>query len=282
MRQSNGYIILFSIALTIACGGLLAGIYSGLKSTISSAKANDKRSQILNAYEKVPEGKDLQKLYDEKIVSYVVNVNGEVLNAEGKVWSGKDDDETMDAFDVDIKKESSKPNPEDKLLPVYCYRSSVDPSRFDAYIVPVYGNGLWDKIWGYIAIEDDFSTIKGVVFDHLAETPGLGARITESSKDVGESEVAFQSRFVGKQIYGVDGEEVVSVKVLKGEKNTEIDKYHEVDGLSGSSMTTNGVNSMLSKYFKFYDAYFQSQKKMLATAEGSSGNATTDIRNLMD
>ncbi len=65
------------------------------------------------------------------------------------------------------------------------------------YILPVYGNGLWDDIWGYVALEDDLATLRGAVFDHAGETPGLGARIT--SVDV-------QERFKGKKIYDELGE----------------------------------------------------------------------------
>ena len=74
-------------------------------------------------------------------------------------------------------------------------------------LVSVRGSGLWDEIWGSIALEDDFNTITGATFDHKGETPGLGAEIKDNPK--------FPSQFVGKKIYDENGE-YVSVQVKKG------------------------------------------------------------------
>lgn len=269
MQQSNGYIIGFSLALTIVCGGLLAGVYMGLKPTIDESKANDKRSQILSAYEPVPEGKNLAEEFDKNIVGIVTNIKGEIVEKDK-------DGNPVDPFKIDVKKQASKKDNNDKLFPVFCYKSSIDTSKFDAYIIPTIGNGLWDKIYGFVAIKNDFNTIKGAIFDHVGETPGLGARIAAPESEEGAT--AFALRFQEKKIYGENGD-LRSVHVLKGEKNKEIDPNHEVDGLSGATMTTAGVNAMLENYFEYYDSFFQKRKKK--TNSGKPEGETKDLRNLM-
>lgn len=138
--------------------------------------------------------------------------------------------------------------PEDRLYPVYKFMSKDNSDQVEAYILPVYGNGLWDKIWGYLALDKDLETVQGIVFDHAAETPGLGARITS---------VEVQERFKNKKIYDDVGE-LVGIKMMKGETgDPSIYGDHEVDGLSGSTMTANGINKMLYNYLTYYQAYLK-------------------------
>ena len=107
----------------------------------------------------------------------------------------------------------------------------------------MYGAGLWDAIWGYIALDTDLETIKGVAFGHAGETPGLGARITSPE---------IQDRYKGKKIYDTAGD-LISVEMLRGENNAVslLDDYH-VDGMSGATLTARGVNDMLKNYFQHY------------------------------
>jgi Na+-transporting NADH:ubiquinone oxidoreductase subunit C len=127
--------------------------------------------------------------------------------------------------------------------------SQENPEKVASYIFPVYGNGLWDKIWGYVALDANFETIQGVSFDHKAETPGLGARIATPE---------VQQRFVDKEIYDDQGN-LVSVQMVKGEGNSSLDAHH-VDGMAGATMTAKGVNNMLKNYLEAYQAYMKKVK----------------------
>ena len=93
-------------------------------------------------------------------------------------------------------------------------------------MLPVYGYGLWNNIWGFVALQADLNTIQGVKFQHAGETPGLGARI-ETDQDV-------QDRYKGKTIY--DQGKLVSVTMMKGEGNDYSDDPHQVDGMSGATL----------------------------------------------
>ena len=107
------------------------------------------------------------------------------------------------------------------------------------HVVYVNGKGLWGAIWGYVALDEDFTTVVGVSFDHKGETPGLGAKITTPE---------FQNQFVGKKIKNSDGE-FVSVQVLK---NADKSSDNEVDAISGATITSTGVGQMLRECLEPY------------------------------
>ena len=241
MQQSNAYIILFTAGLTIVVGGLLSLASQGLAPAQKKSIELDTKSQILSSVMDRNELAQLSKdeilaMYDERINSLVVDINGEQVMKDEK---GND----MVAEEVDILKNYKK-DPADRYYPVFKYSKNGSGS-VDAYILPLYGAGLWDKIWGYVALQGDLNTIAGASFDHKQETPGLGARISTPE---------IQQRYVGKKIKDGSGD-IVSVMMVKGEGNTGLSE-HEVDGMSGATITGRGVNAMLENYLKYYKAYF--------------------------
>lgn len=169
-------------------------------------------------------------------------MNGEVLDQEAVIAAGY---KGGTALDVKIRKEKKKPESE-RLLPFYIYTSDTGDK---SYIMSVVGNGLWDEIWGNIALEGDLNTIAGVSFDHQAETPGLGAEIKDND--------AWKSQYIDKKIYAEDGE-YTSVKVVKaGAKNPR----NEVDGISGATITGVGVEEMMARGIAYYQPYFEKIKE---------------------
>ena len=111
------------------------------------------------------------------------------------------------------------------------------------YVLPLYGAGLWGPIWGYVALDADKETIYGVYFSHAGETPGLGAEITNRDK--------FQVPFIGKKALNADGDVIISVVKNGKVQNAEC----EVDGISGGTITSNGVNAMLKDGIGLYKAF---------------------------
>ncbi len=224
--------------MTIVICGLLALASVGLGPQQRIAVELDTKAKILGSVMNLEPGMDILQTYESRIEGIVVNIDGEEVTTNEK-------GENLIAENIDIKKEYRK-EPENRLYPVFKF-TEENNDQVDAYIIPVFGNGLWDNIWGYIALETDLVTIRGAKFDHAAETPGLGARITE---------INVQDRFRGKKIYNDLGE-LVSVSMLKREGNPEeaLDPHH-VDGMSGATLTSKGVNVMLKNYFSYYKAYF--------------------------
>ena len=182
---------------------------------------------------------EVLELYNKKMSSLVLDISGnEVLAPNG---------EKLIAEEINIQK-NYKVAKNDRDYPVFMF--SDDGSTIDYYIFPMFGNGLWDWISGFVALDKDLNKVVGVAFDHKAETPGLGARI--SSNEI-------QDRYKGKEIFDGLGN-LVSVRMLKKENNAELD-IHEVDGMSGATITANGLNDMLKNYLDCYLPFIIKNKK---------------------
>jgi len=237
-QQSNTYIILFTLGMCVVLGGLLSWAATALKPRQDAAVALDTRKQILGAVIADVGEIDVNTTYSARITSLVVDANGKEVKADA-------DGNPLIAENINIRKEFKKPK-EDRLLPVFRLKSEADMTKIEAYILPMYGNGLWNNIWGFIALAPDLNTIKGVSFDHVGETPGLGARITSSD---------IQERYQGKKIKNGAGD-LVAVEMVKGEGNDGLTD-NQVDGMSGATITGKGVNTMLVEYFNCYQPYLK-------------------------
>lgn len=232
MRQSNLYIILYAAAITVVCGGLLAFASQALKPLQDANVELERKQNILTTVMPLTKGDDINALYAAKVKESVIDFQGNVK-------------EGMKATDVDIAKEYKKA-PQERLLPLYEFRDETDPSKVNNVVLPVYGFGLWNDIWGFVALQSDLNTIQGVSFAHKGETPGLGARI--ASEEI-------QDRYKGKSIFDADALE--SVVMQKGEGNDYSNDPHKVDGMSGATLTAKGVNNMFADYFSCYKNYLK-------------------------
>ena len=230
MRQSNTYILLYSAAITVVCGGLLAFAAVSLKPMQDANIAMEQKKNILASVLTLKEGESVDSIYAKQVKAFVIDY-------EGNVVDGKKPEDIIVA--VEYKKA-----PKDRLLPVYEFRN--DSNKVEYAVMPVYGYGLWNNIWGFIAVKSDFNTIQGVKFQHAGETPGLGARI--------ESE-EIQERFKGKTIF--DNGTLTAVAIQKGEGNDYSNNPHKVDGMSGATLTGKGVNNMLKDYLACYEKYLK-------------------------
>jgi len=148
---------------------------------------------------------------------------------------------------IEVKKDANT-----QRFPLYV--AAVDSVTY--YIVPLRGSGLWDAIWGYIALDEDRNTIKGAVFDHKGETAGLGAEITQQW---------FMDRFVGEKIFDMSGD-LVGIRVSKTNNDpNDIDKDdHEVDAISGATITGDGVSDMIIERLQHYLSYLKATPADLA------------------
>ncbi len=238
--NTTRYVIGFIFILTATVAIVLTGLREVTKEKSDQNKAIFEKRAVLAAVDSHL-GTPVSKLGDEKVASVFENqVDQYVLNMNGEVIDG------MKAEDIDMAKERKKPEAQRKL-PLYVFNSEQG-EQF--YIVAVRGNGLWDEIWGNIALESDLNTIAGASFDHKGETPGLGAEIKDNPN--------FAKQFVGKQLYNGEGE-FVSVDVVKGgaPKGAE----HKVDGISGATITADGVAEMMDRGIRYYEPYFEELKK---------------------
>ncbi len=241
MQQSNAYIIIFSAVLTIVLGGLLSLTSVGLKPLQDQQVELDTKKKILGAVmdiSSIEDPQEILKIYDERITSTTVDIKGNEVTTNSK-------GEPVVAEKVNIPK-NYKLDASERMYPVFMFKG--ESGELEAYIFPMFGAGLWDWISGYIALESDLNTVKGIAFDHKQETPGLGARITTPE---------VQQRYQGKKIF--DGAELQSVSMVKGEGNPGLTDY-QVDGMSGATITGKGVNKMLMHYLECYTSFFEKVK----------------------
>lgn len=226
-KQSNIYTIIYVVVLVAIVGTGLAFTSMGLRDKQQQNEDADKMRQILSSVRISTSGNDVISMFDKTIVNeLVVNSMGDSIGS--------------DAFSIDVNKENSKPVAE-RELPVYV--ANVDGNM--KYILPVRGNGLWGPIWGYVSFNSDGSTIYGAYFAHESETPGLGAEIEKP---------AFSNQFRGKVIF--KGEKFLPVNVLKiGTKPQQGEDY--VDAVSGGTITSKGVASMIDSGLRPYEAFLR-------------------------
>ncbi len=234
--------------MTIIIGGTLSVANQVLRPAQMRSIELDTKTQILNAVMELQKGDDIIGIYNENIQGIVVDFSGKEISTDIK-------GNPIQADKVNVLR-NFKMNPEVREYPVYKFVDSSNPGVVEFYIFPVYGNGLWNGIFGYVALKGDLNTIKGVSFGHIGETPGLGARI--SDKEV-------EDRYIGKTIFDESGN-LVSVVMQKGEKK-DPSRFgpHEVDGMSGSTLTAKGLNAMLKNYLRSYENYIKKVQSQEAT-----------------
>ncbi len=209
--HSNAYTYRFIIILTGIAALLLSLAATGLKDRQDFNREIDTKKNILKVVdilENKMKSSEVEDLFNKKITEKFVTSEGI---------------ETTD----------------NSQLQVFVYSDGEIP---EGYIFPISGKGLWSTVNGFIALEPDLNTIKGITFYEHGETPGLGGEIEKEW---------FTSQFKTKKIF--NDEQLVSVKIAKGELQNETP--HDVDGISGATLTTQGLNEFiledLKKYIKF-------------------------------
>lgn len=227
--NKNSYTVFFASIMVIIVAAALAYAAIGLKPFQDSNIVLEKKQNILSSVGITIDRENAEAKYSEYIKREIV------LNNKGEEVEGS-------AFDIDLSKEMKK-DVNTQLLPLFI--SQIDGAT--SYIIPLRGKGLWGPIWGFIALKDDLTTVYGAVFDHKGETPGLGAEINQPF---------FQEPFAGKTIF--EGLNFTSIKVVKvGYSKGDM---HAVDGISGGTITSDGVTDMLSERLSMYLAYFEKIK----------------------
>ena len=217
--NKNSYTFIYASVMVIIVAFLLAFVSSALKPIQQKNVELDKKKQVLaalNIFEKDAEA------------AYATYVKADQLLAT---------DGSVAAENGGFAVENSAVNAEN--LPLYVCEVEGETK----YVLPLYGAGLWGPIWGYVALNADKETIYGVYFSHAGETPGLGAEITNREK--------FQVPFIGKKALNANNEVVISV--VKNGKVQNPDT--EVDGISGGTITSQGVDAMLKSSIGLYKAF---------------------------
>jgi Na+-transporting NADH:ubiquinone oxidoreductase subunit C len=235
-KESNSYIFMYSTILVVVAAAVLAVAAVGLKPFQKKNQEIEKMQQLLTAVGIENDVKNAEDLYKKYFVQELaVNKKGEVVSTyENQTLKGEER-----PFNIELSKQLAKGD--EAMLPIFI----CNQEGKTVYVVPVHGKGLYDAIWGNVAIEEDLNTVRGVLFDHKGETPGLGAEITNPN---------FSKQFAGKQIFD-NGE--VKLAVVKGKKS---DEKFQADAVTGATNTSKGVSNMLHDCLSNYIEYFKTLK----------------------
>lgn len=210
--NSNSYTLIYASLMVIVVAFLLAFVNSSLRSRQDENIRMDTKKQILAALH-VENVSDVNQEY----IRYVKA--DKLMNASGELSEVVSDRDFATSYEKEVKEHNR----------LHVFVCEVDGQV--KYVIPVYGTGLWGAIWGYVALNADKASVYGVYFSHASETPGLGAEIA------GEK---FKNEFPGKKVIE-DGKIILGVM-----KNGKVENPDcQVDGISGGTITSDGVNQML-------------------------------------
>ncbi|QWX84278.1 Na(+)-translocating NADH-quinone reductase subunit C [Cellulophaga sp. HaHaR_3_176] len=239
--DKNVYTVVFAAVMVVIVGSVLALTASGLSDKIKENERFEKQQNILYAMgvnENVDEG-SVNFIPADKVEAEFTKYIKEQLVIEGDKIT-KDDN----AYLINMKKQVAiAQKGETPRLPLFV--GEKEGKTF--YIIPMYGKGLWDAIWGFIALDDQM-VVQGVYFDHKGETPGLGANIKQRY---------FMDDFTGETI--LSGTRYAGINVAKGNNDPVNERKDDnaVDALAGATITGNGVSAMISETMNLYQDYLK-------------------------
>jgi Na+-transporting NADH:ubiquinone oxidoreductase subunit C len=237
-------IIGVTLAVCLVCSILVSAATVILRARQETNQRLEKMKNILMAGDLIPEGEeiDVEAVFREKIKPVLVELKtGEPVSPE-KIEANAN----LEPAKFDIKIVSKDPGAsrtiprEEDLanirqvpiyMPVYFVKSGKTAADFNMLILPVYGSGLWSTIYGFLALDNDLKTVRGfTVYEH-GETPGLGGEVVNP---------AWQDSWKGKTAF--DNGELV-LRIIK--QKAAPDSKYEIDGLSGATITTQGINNFI-------------------------------------
>jgi len=217
--------------ITILLGSFLSIAAGQLEDIQELNVENDSKKNILSclgykeSQDKPWTSNDIKKIFENNIDAYVLNSKGNRTDKDPKLVDPETDNENY---------------------PIYVDKND---GKIKGYAIPISGKGLWSTLYGYFAIEPDGITAKGITFYAHKETPGLGGEVDKQW---------FQKNFVGKRFINDDGE-LVGIKVIKGKADPN--SRYEVDGISGATITSKGLENFLIDDLKKYEPFFNNIRK---------------------
>lgn len=230
-----------AFAICLVCSLIVSFAAVSLRDLQNENALNNKSIKILQAAKIYDESIDVRTQFDKLEMKFVDFDTGKILNSY-KDFKIEEYDQLKSTRDSDL----SKPLSAAEDIAIIKNRENVGKffivrdqnNNIDKLILPIRGYGLWGTLFGYVAIEEDFNTVAGLEFYEHKETPGLGAEVDNPR---------WKALWPGKKIYKDDK---VVLSVIKGKVQTgDVNSNYKVDGLSGATLTSRGVNNMLTYWF---------------------------------
>ena len=230
-KESLGKTVGIVVAVCLVCSIVVSGAAVGLRTLQQTNAALDKKSNILNAaglYEMGMSNNAIESTYSERVEQRYVNLDeGTFVEAPKPDYdmykAAKETEYSTKVTNSNVGFQR-RPN----VASVYLVRN--DAGEVSRIILPVHGSGLWDLMYGFLAVDADGQTVRELIYYQQKETPGLGGEVQNP---------AWQDKWDGKELYE-NGE--VAIRVVK---NANPSNPHTIDALSGATLTSNGVENTI-------------------------------------
>ena len=254
MENSNIRTYLFMALITLVSSLLLSYSYSALKELSDNNEKFDKKRNIIKSV-----GIDISVMTKEEILdNYKQNVEEIILDdnynpVSDVSWEeliGIEDKKNGITYFINKKdKMNFNPDNENKFNSVEKYLPLFFHSKREVFVLPISGKGLWSTLFGFLALDKDKNTVKGITFYKHKETPGLGGEVDKEW---------FQSNFIGKKIFS-EKDDLISVQVVKGKSSVLPDdkQVHAVDGITGATITSKGLSDFLLRDLLRYEGFLR-------------------------
>lgn len=240
-----------ALGVCLVCSVLVSSATVALDSIQKQNKKIDKIQNILQAGDIQYNKENAEKTFGDKVVPIIVDLEkGKIIDK-----SQYTDELNPESFDIkslsDSKKYGTEISAQNDLGDIkkrpkfmLCYEILNSEKEADKYILPIFGKGLWSTLYGFLALNKDMKMIEGITFYEHGETPGLGGEVDNPK---------WKASWKGKQALNDNGEPIITV--IKGKVDpSDPNKNHEIDGLSGATLTTRGVDNLV-KYWLGTDGY---------------------------
>jgi len=259
MQHNTTYTFLFAAAICVVCGVLVSTSAVSLADRQEQNAALDKMKNVLTVSGLAEAGQDLdagevQDLFEKSVKAIPIDL------ATGEVAEGVDPatyDQSAAAADPNTSRPAPANNALIKRLPntIVVYEVADSSGEPSLLVLPIEGYGLWSTLYGFLALDVDLETIRGISYYQHGETAGLGGEVDNPS---------WKALWPGRKAFDESGE--VAITVIKGSAGPPESNPHQVDGLAGATLTANGVQNMLrfwlseAGYGSFFEKYKSSER----------------------
>lgn len=235
-NESFKKVVTVTLTMCFVCSVIVSSAAVLLKPMQESNKALDFKRNVLSIADIQEPGKSVEQIYQTRVKARVVNLEtgkfADDINAE-TFDQAKVAKDTAQSISLSNEDDIAKINRRENYSVVYLIQD--DAGNLEKIMLPVRGKGLWSTMSGLLVLESDLNTVAGFGFYEHGETPGLGGEIDNP---------AWKAQWPGKQVFDDQGKPVI--RVIKGRVDTaSADAIHQVDGISGATLTANGVRNLV-------------------------------------
>ncbi len=238
--DSTGYTVMFATGVSVACALLVASAAVGLRDRQEVNAQLYKQKNVLLAASLVKPGQavssaEVQAIFDRSIRVRAVDLKTGQLLPEDK-FDAKGYDQRKARNDPALSRAAPANDAQVARLPNYgtVYQVQGSDQRIEQLVLPIEGMGMWGTVYGFLSLDRDGNTVRGLTFYEQKETPGLGGEIANPK---------WQALWVGRKAY--DASWAPQLAVIKGQAGPPQNDPHHVDGLSGATITSNGITRVV-------------------------------------